>query len=600
MWPLSGYERRSLAFHLAESGRGTELHHLLVMEDADGDNAWFRLRTTRDDLEGYLDDVQQARRRIEGPGVGPTQRMTLELRYRLTLASVGTPAANLSLTLLGRLLEYGVWTTAAALGHANRITGERQRATTLATIARHAPEPDRQRIAHSALATDPGPELLPLLPPADRDALVAQLLHRAGAADHVLDRAAVLTDLAPYLGTNPGLRAAAERLAFAGIDEDLLLAAAREDYSGYGEWVDHDSEAAHLHHAEQSARAEIAHTRAACRIALARALPQRRSELLDAALAVTAGIEAEFYRGSALTSLTPLLRDRPGLARRALTIAYAIPFALERAEATARLVPNLHGRTRRQAQDRALADIRNAADATAMISAVQVIASLAPTWPPGPRRAKLNDALELVGLVRAEGRNHHMALSALAPHLAGYRDLLDRALSLLEPHSALGQSWCAAAIGDLAPALGAHPDLVGRAIGIARSIPEAAARADAVAGLSPVLSPADRVPLLQQAVADLSVIGDDLACSRAVAGLAAVAAGPGQLDRMVQLTDELPAGAERARVLSALAHNADPGPARPWSPRPSKRRAVTRRRSRSRTASPSWPRASNPARCVGP
>lgn len=131
---LTEYELRHLAAHLAVTGRDNELHCLLAMETAQGRNAWYEVRETTDDIQGYLADVALAWELAEATG-----NIAQQIKYALCQSSIVSIAAHYPPKLLALAVQYQCLTPRQAMAIASQISSE-ERAETLLKLVPHLPE----------------------------------------------------------------------------------------------------------------------------------------------------------------------------------------------------------------------------------------------------------------------------------------------------------------------------------------------------------------------------------------------------------------------------------------------------------------------------
>jgi len=211
------YGLNYLAIHLFEAGEAETLQALV-------DTAWIAERRERRNgsYDGVLSDVDLAWRAAESSDRSavaarrPAPLMTQELRWALTVASIGTRL--MPTDLLARLALAGIWAPEQALGYARLKRSESDRIDALARLALAIPEPlrgDARREALAAAGSLPASGLqsaserraaalagiLPLLPPELRRRAAMGAL---GQARQLSDERRVAGGYGGYYGSGPG------------------------------------------------------------------------------------------------------------------------------------------------------------------------------------------------------------------------------------------------------------------------------------------------------------------------------------------------------------------------------------------------------------
>lgn len=144
-----GYIHSHLLYHLEKAGKTARIHEVLK-ETSGGNNTWFAIRDSLGELRGYIEDVLRAWRLAEEESSrrsSDEEYSRNELLYALVLCSVRNLAANVTPSLLKRLIESGTWTPQQALEYSrqNGMAG-------LAEIAPLLPEALRFDALQSAVA----------------------------------------------------------------------------------------------------------------------------------------------------------------------------------------------------------------------------------------------------------------------------------------------------------------------------------------------------------------------------------------------------------------------------------------------------------------
>lgn len=151
--PVSGlttYEIRHLAAHLEASGRGDQLHKLLQLETLTGRNAWFDAHERAGELDGFLADVDRARR-LAAARSQTGEGVVLQCRYALVQSSLRSTAENVSPPLVAALLSHHVWDIQEGLAWAGQIVDPVRRASVLCQLLPSLDERDRTSVVQTAM-----------------------------------------------------------------------------------------------------------------------------------------------------------------------------------------------------------------------------------------------------------------------------------------------------------------------------------------------------------------------------------------------------------------------------------------------------------------
>jgi len=153
---LTAYDIRHLVFHLAEAGLVEALHRLLSLESAGRRNAWFHDKFQRNELSGYLADLEIARKLAESPLPRLTEKrcvsVGLQCRYALIAAVIRDLAQYHGPQSTARYLQAGMWTMDHALQWA-KLNPDKQAGLLLAEAMLRLAHPDQlDEIAHLALS----------------------------------------------------------------------------------------------------------------------------------------------------------------------------------------------------------------------------------------------------------------------------------------------------------------------------------------------------------------------------------------------------------------------------------------------------------------
>ncbi len=130
---LDDYGLRHLAEHLERAGRIDDLHHLLRLERRVGgvetasarvENAWFAARERVGQIEGYMTDLARAARPArcaDRPDIKPARdgrRIGAGIRYTLMSTSLNSMAQRIPPALIASLVKKGVWLPLQGLAYA--------------------------------------------------------------------------------------------------------------------------------------------------------------------------------------------------------------------------------------------------------------------------------------------------------------------------------------------------------------------------------------------------------------------------------------------------------------------------------------------------
>jgi hypothetical protein len=154
-----GYALRHLTEHLDRGGRAADMDILLACEQpapARG-SVWYAAHERAGTLAEYRVDLDRARRQAatrtdQDVRLGrQAPSLALELRYLMIDSAVRTLTTSVPRTLVGRLVQSGLWSPARAVFYARQLVDLADRATSLAVLLPHLREEDRPGIAHEAM-----------------------------------------------------------------------------------------------------------------------------------------------------------------------------------------------------------------------------------------------------------------------------------------------------------------------------------------------------------------------------------------------------------------------------------------------------------------
>ncbi|MGV9382340.1 hypothetical protein ACWDRB_41465 [Nonomuraea sp. NPDC003707] len=156
------YGLRHLVRHLAAAGRDEDVHRLLACERpapgrAGAVNTWFDARDRIGQADGYLADLELARRlarkatdvAIAAGRTAPS--LGLEMRYALMAVCARFTGTRTYDELPPMLVEAGIWDVTRALTAARREDGHERRAGYLSALLPHLPAKERQQVLHELL-----------------------------------------------------------------------------------------------------------------------------------------------------------------------------------------------------------------------------------------------------------------------------------------------------------------------------------------------------------------------------------------------------------------------------------------------------------------
>ena len=177
---FTDYDFRHWVAVQASLGDAFGIHRLFGLHARDGSNRWFEARDTRNELAGYVADLDIARSHVDtAAAAAPSAQLVgLQCRYALIAGSIREVAGRHLPPLAARYVRAGLWSREQAL-----------------TWARLSPEPARALdIVREALREEPG----------DRRSELAQLAISTGATildsdNRVLAVADLAGDLPPHV-----------------------------------------------------------------------------------------------------------------------------------------------------------------------------------------------------------------------------------------------------------------------------------------------------------------------------------------------------------------------------------------------------------------
>lgn len=416
-----GYALRHLTEHLEQAGRAGDVDALITCEQpvpARG-SVWYAAHERAGTLDEYRADLDRARRQA----AARTDRavrlgrkapsLSLELRYILIDSAVKTLTVSVPTTLIGRLVQSGLWSPARALFAARQHHDEATRAGALAVLCPYLPEDDRKAVIQDAITL------------ASRAAgaytrawAFAKLLQESSGAlpDEVSARALGATaEISAEEDRAEILRWLAETLPAPFAAQAADMAASISDEEKRVQILD-----ALIPELPETALPEILEAvpavtdsglRAQLIVTLASTDPaDLTGELTDAARNVPAD-HARAWALAAVARMTP--QPDPDLADEALATARVTADPADRAQALS-LIADLFGDRRAELLDEALAAASAADDDYDRFWARVVVAQ---SLPSSRRRVVLNEVLkEALAYPAGPGRLDRLAF--LAPYLS--------------------------------------------------------------------------------------------------------------------------------------------------------------------------------------
>jgi hypothetical protein len=511
----NGYALRHLTEHLERAGRAGDVDALLACEQpapAHG-SVWYAAQERAGTLAEYRVDLERARRHAaartdQDVRLGrPATSLALELRYLMIDSTVRTLTTSVPRTLVGRLVQSGLWSPARALFYARQLGDLADRATSLAVLIPYLPEEDWPVVAHEAAAVARevatpywrawsfswlvGNEAAGAL----SDEAAASALAATAEVTMAADRAQLLAWLADDLPT--GFLPEAAGLALAIPDEGERAYALNALIPRLPELVLPEILTALPAMTDSYVRAQVIAAIASRGGSVAMA-----DELAEAARAVPDHDDRAWALGAVASFTSPTHRD---LADEALTAAKATADPANRAWALTRLAGLLGPGERGEL----LAEALSAASAADDDDRLWALTMVAPELPSPLRRSILNEVLK-EALAQPPGPGQSSLLDSLAPHLT--KPQLDKAVPMILALQSEGDK--ARLVESYAPHL---PDqLAEHALRSAAEIRDDSYRGRAIQALASVIPE----PLLAEALAMAGRISDANERSQVIGALA--------------------------------------------------------------------------------
>src|SRR5262245_2533525 len=134
------------------------VHRTLGLRDREGRNAWFAARVERNELRGYLDDLEAAHTlaAVAAQDADPTTRdegLGLVCRYALLRATLGEVGSRFEPEITARLVETRAWTREQALAWASVSLDAQSALETAAAAVRAAGGTERDVLMETLLST---------------------------------------------------------------------------------------------------------------------------------------------------------------------------------------------------------------------------------------------------------------------------------------------------------------------------------------------------------------------------------------------------------------------------------------------------------------
>jgi len=323
------YGLRHVAEHLERAGRVDDLHRLLCLDrrhvdsvapNARVENAWYAAHEQVGQTDAYMSDLARAARLVHAtnqrdyPATQGQPRIGLQIRYALMSASLNSLARNVPPSLIGTLVERGIWHPPQALAYA-RVLEPEERVRAFIAVGSHLRGRDQDTVFRDALDSAAAmgndwhrwraiSEIVPLMAQLGR---VADALNLAREIANEEQRDMALAALVPCLA---GLDHAAEALAAAGAIKSNPLRSQALMKLGF-------IEKALL----VTGRIGGGYARADVLAAMAPGLPELR--MVEKALAAALAIRSTAAQSRALAALAPRLSGL-GRVEEALELARGI------------------------------------------------------------------------------------------------------------------------------------------------------------------------------------------------------------------------------------------------------------------------------------
>lgn len=504
--PNDGYIHNHLVWHMQKAGQIEQIHALLKEETQEGQNGWYQTREQLGQTEGFLADVNLARKLAE-----KDLNIGLQCRYGLFMSSFNSLAKNLPASLLSALVKKEIWKPAQGLAYACRVPDPAQRIKTLISLADNLPAPLRERALQEALTAMRTIEnesdriksmanIIPYLPESKQEQTLEEALAMVRSIKSKNDRARAWLGFISHLPVLSLGQTLTVHLPTLSIKQTLTIppeVLLEEMLTAIQEVKDVDTRSSLLaklapHLSEPFLnkvlnvvqRIEDMKTRVRTLVDLIPHIPETvKQTALREALAAAQPIEDEELRNDVLTRLAPCLAEFDP--NHALAIVRKITNKNNRTRARVGVVPYLPLKKREQMLKKEFKAILAIEDENERIG---LLVKLAPYLP----QHLFQDILAIVQTVEnVETRGR--ALVEVAPYLP--ESLLQEALALAAARAIADEESRAEALARLAPHL---PDsLLQEALIAARAIADEQARSLALTRLAPHLSE----PLVQEALA---------------------------------------------------------------------------------------------------
>lgn len=495
-------------------------------------NVWYTVRESVGQTAGYLADIQRAWQLAEHQNLDeskPTsagtkekvaagqlnERVGLQCRYALMVASLNSHAHNIGPGLLVELVQKGIWLPTQGLAYARQVPDKRQRVKILVALAPFlSDQGEQQSVFQEALAVARTIQnaldrvlaldsLVPHLTLGEQQSMFQEVLAMVRSmGDGFFDRRLALHILAPHL-------------AIEQVQEALVIAYTIEDSSNRA-WplaslarrlvelgAPEQALAVARTIEDNSDRADALDT-----LASYLTLGGQRS-VLQEELAVARDIENGRARAAALVNLAlhlPSVEQR-SIRQEAMAVVRMIKDSSDRAAALANLIPHLALQEQQSVLQEALAVVRMIKDSSDHVAA---LTELIQHLTPGEQRSVLQEALVVARTIEDNSDRSH-ALTNLAPYLT--IEQMEEALGVA--HTIEDNSDRSHALTNLAPRL-AELGATAQALAVVRMIGNNSNRADALDKVAPYLA----IEQIQDALAMTRIIDDNADRNRALASLA--------------------------------------------------------------------------------
>jgi hypothetical protein len=145
---INTYEIEQLLAHAEEGCLVDEIHRLLRLETVNGSNAWYDIKLKKNNIIGYIEDINRAWRISEKTLLKPEKRVqsvSLLFRYALIITSQNKLIENLPSTLLIALVKKGHWSPKEGLDYLETMSNDWKKSQVLKELVPYLPKEQIQR-----------------------------------------------------------------------------------------------------------------------------------------------------------------------------------------------------------------------------------------------------------------------------------------------------------------------------------------------------------------------------------------------------------------------------------------------------------------------